>query len=40
MPRFAIPNERAFGVPMAAIQKLAKRLGRAHALAEALWETG
>ena len=38
--RFAIPKERAFGVPMGAIQKLAKRLGRDHALAEALWDTG
>ena len=39
MPRFALPTERAFGVPMGAIQKLAKRLGRDHALAEALWAT-
>lgn len=38
--RFAIPKERAFGVTMGAIQKLAKSLGRDHALAEALWETG
>jgi 3-methyladenine DNA glycosylase AlkD len=40
MPRFAIPTERAFGVPMGAIQGLAKRLGPDHALAEALWATG
>ena len=40
MARFAIPNERAFGVPMAKIQAVAKRLGRDHALAEALWDTG
>jgi 3-methyladenine DNA glycosylase AlkD len=39
MPRFAIPNDRAFGVPMGAIQKLADRLGRDQALAEALWAT-
>lgn len=38
--RFAIPNERAFGVPMAKIQAVAKRLGRDHALAEALWRSG
>src|SRR5262245_66507636 len=37
--RFAIPADRAFGVPMGAIQKLAKSLGRDHALAEALWAT-
>ncbi|MET4728926.1 3-methyladenine DNA glycosylase AlkD [Lysobacter enzymogenes] len=40
MGRFAIPNERAFGVPMAKIQAVAKRLGRDHALAEALWDAG
>ncbi|MFK3648175.1 DNA alkylation repair protein [Lysobacter enzymogenes] len=38
--RFAIPNERAFGVPMAKIQALAKRLGRDRALAAALWDSG
>lgn len=38
--RFAIPNERAFGVPMARIQALAKRLGRDRALAAALWDSG
>lgn len=37
LPRFAIPQERAFGVTMGDIQKLAKSLGRDHALAEALW---
>ncbi|QQP95111.1 DNA alkylation repair protein [Lysobacter enzymogenes] len=40
MLRFAIPNERAFGVPMAAIQALAKRVGRDRALAAALWDSG
>lgn len=40
MLRFAIPNERAFGVPMAKIQALAKRLGRDRALAAALWDSG
>ena len=40
MARYAIPSERAFGVPMGNIQLLAKRLGRSHELAEALWNTG
>jgi len=40
MARFAIPNDRAFGVPMAKIQAVAKRLGRDRALAEALWDSG
>ncbi len=40
LARFAIPDERAFGVPMAQVQALAKRLGRDHALAQALWASG
>jgi 3-methyladenine DNA glycosylase AlkD len=40
MRRYAIPNDRAFGVPMNQIQKLAKEAGRDHALAEALWTSG
>jgi 3-methyladenine DNA glycosylase AlkD len=40
MARYAIPSERAFGVPMGKIQALAKQLGRDQALADALWETG
>jgi 3-methyladenine DNA glycosylase AlkD len=40
MARYAIPNEHAFGVPMATMQALAKRLGRNHELAAGLWETG
>lgn len=40
MARYAIPLDRAFGVPMAAMQRLAKRLGPNHELAAALWETG
>ena len=40
MARYAIPSDHAFGVPMATMQKLAKQLGRDHALALALWETG
>jgi 3-methyladenine DNA glycosylase AlkD len=40
MARYAIPNEHALGVRMGDIQKLAKQLGRDHALALALWKTG
>lgn len=40
LARYGIQAPRAFGVPMAKIQVLAKRLGRDHGLAEALWETG
>ncbi len=40
MARYTIPSDRAFGVPMAAMQALAKRLGRDHDLALALWDTG
>jgi 3-methyladenine DNA glycosylase AlkD len=40
MARFAIPSDKAFGVPVGALRKEAKRLGRDHALAEALWKTG
>ena len=40
LARYGIQAPRAFGVPMAKIQVLAKRLGRDQALAEALWETG
>lgn len=39
-PRFGIHVQGAFGVPMARIQTLAKRLGADHALAEALWRSG
>jgi 3-methyladenine DNA glycosylase AlkD len=40
LARFAIPSERAFGVSMKDVQALAKQIGRNHALALALWETG
>ena len=40
MARYAIPSDHAFGVSMANIQQLARRLGRNQALAAALWETG
>lgn len=40
MARYAIPSDKAFGVPVGKIQQLAKRLGRNHELAAGLWETG
>lgn len=40
MARYAIPSDKAFGVSMSNIQKLAKLLGKNHALAAALWTTG
>ncbi len=40
MARYAIHADKAFGVSMATMQTLAKRLGRNHALALALWDTG
>src|SRR5262245_61579565 len=40
LARFGINANKAFGVSMANIQVLAKRLGRNHALAAALWDSG
>jgi 3-methyladenine DNA glycosylase AlkD len=40
LSRFGITASKAFGVSMANIQTLAKRLGRNHELAAALWDTG
>jgi len=40
MARYGIPSENASGVTVADIRLLAKRLGRDHDLALALWETG
>jgi len=40
LARFGINAPRAFGVSMANIQVLAKRLGQDHELAAALWDTG
>lgn len=37
MSRFGIPSDRAIGVPVGEMRKLAKQLGRDHDLAEALW---
>ncbi|HKQ18264.1 MAG TPA: DNA alkylation repair protein [Candidatus Eisenbacteria bacterium] len=39
LARFGIAADRAFGVSMANIQALAKRMGRSHDVALALWET-
>jgi 3-methyladenine DNA glycosylase AlkD len=38
--RYGIHTTKAFGIRVGTIQQLAKQLGRDHALAEALWETG
>ena len=40
MARYAIPSDNALGVTMANMKALARRLGRNHELAGALWETG
>jgi len=40
MARYAIPSDHAFGVSMANMKVLAKRLGRNHELAAALWDAG
>jgi 3-methyladenine DNA glycosylase AlkD len=40
MARYAIPSDKAFGVSVGNLQKQAKKLGRSHALAAALWESG
>jgi 3-methyladenine DNA glycosylase AlkD len=39
MKRYGIPSDKALGVPMAALLKLAKQTGRDHDLAAALWRT-
>ena len=40
MARYGIPVGNAFGVSVADLHVHAKRLGRDHALSEALWDTG
>jgi 3-methyladenine DNA glycosylase AlkD len=40
MARYGIPSENASGISVADIRRLAKQLGRDHALALALWQTG
>jgi len=39
MARYALPSEKAFGVPVGVLQKKAKEVGRHHELALALWNT-
>ena len=39
-PRFGIHTDNAFGVPMAQMKVLAKRLGTNHELAARLWDSG
>ena len=38
--RYGIVAPKSYGVPMAKVQAVAKRLGRDHELALALWQTG
>jgi 3-methyladenine DNA glycosylase AlkD len=40
MARYGIVAPKVFGVSVSALQQLAKRVGRDHDLAAALWETG
>jgi 3-methyladenine DNA glycosylase AlkD len=40
MARYGIVAPRAFGVPVGTLLQLAKRLGKDHALAAALWKSG
>jgi 3-methyladenine DNA glycosylase AlkD len=40
MARFAIPSDKAFGVSMREVQRLAGEIGRDHDVALALWDTG
>ena len=40
MARYGIPSDHALGVTMGNLKVLAKRLGRNHQLAAALWDTG
>jgi 3-methyladenine DNA glycosylase AlkD len=40
LARYGLPADKAFGVPVGTIQKYGRSLGRDHALAGALWNTG
>jgi 3-methyladenine DNA glycosylase AlkD len=40
MARYGIPSDGAVGVPMGTLLTLAKQLGKDHALALALWQSG
>jgi 3-methyladenine DNA glycosylase AlkD len=39
MMRFGLPSDKAWGVPVGAIQSVAKKFGRSQEVAEFLWET-
>jgi hypothetical protein len=40
MARYGIPSEGAYGVTVGELRAFAKRIGRDHALAQALWSSG
>ena len=40
MKRYGLPSDKAYGVPVGRLQAYAKKLGRDHGLAMALWESG
>jgi 3-methyladenine DNA glycosylase AlkD len=40
MARYGIPSDKAFGVSIGALRDHSKQLGKNHALALALWDTG
>ena len=40
MARYGLPSDRAFGVTVGTMQAMAKRIGKDHDLAEALWASG
>ena len=40
MARYGLPSDKAFGVAVKDIQAVAKRFGKDHALAAALWKSG
>jgi 3-methyladenine DNA glycosylase AlkD len=40
MARYGIPSDHAFGVGVGATKAYAKRIGKDHALAQALWQSG
>ncbi len=40
MARFAIASDKAFGVSVGVLRKLARKIGKQHELAAGLWDTG
>jgi hypothetical protein len=40
MPRYGLPADKAFGVPVGTMRQLAQRIGPHHELAAALWKSG